>query len=325
MQLAQQVKNAYDDYKYQKNCELRMTKTIPHPIPYQGSKRNLAKDICELFPQGIETLYEPFAGSAAVTLYAARHDLARRFVIGDSLPELIELWRAIIEEPDKTSARYETIWRGHIEGGVDYFNQVRERFNNNRDPVELLYLVARCVKNAVRFNRHGRFTQSSDKRRLGTQPAKMGEAIKAASYLLKGKTELYCGDFTDTISNANENDLVYMDPPYHGTTYGRDKRYFAQLERESLINGLVELNRRSVPFLLSYDGMTGDTVYGEPLPDHLSMRRLLLEAGRSSQATLNGRHEVTIESLYVSGNLANNIHTEWKQNRIETEDLFEAA
>lgn len=308
-----------------KIVELYMTKKIPHPIPYQGSKRNLAKDICGLFPQGIETLYEPFAGSAAITLYAARHGLARRFVIGDSLPELIELWRAIIEEPDKTSAKYETIWSGHVKGGIDYFNQVRERFNNDRDPVELLYLVARCVKNAVRFNRHGLFTQSADKRRLGTQPVKMGEAIKAASYLLKGKTELYCGDFTKTISSAHANDLVYMDPPYHGTTYGRDKRYFAQLEQESLIDGLAELNHRNVPFLLSYDGMTGDTVYGEPLPDHLSMRRLLLEAGRSSQATLNGRHEVTIESLYVSENLASNIHPGWRQNRNETEGLFEAA
>jgi DNA adenine methylase len=302
-----------------------MAKTTPHPIPYQGSKRNLAKDICRLFPQGIETLYEPFAGSAAITLYAARHDLSRRFVIGDSLPELVELWRAIIEQPDETSAKYEAIWRGHVEGGIDYFNQVRERFNNDRDPVELLYLVVRCVKNAVRFNKHGRFTQSADKRRLGTQPAKMGEAIRAASRLLKGRTEFYCGDFTETISGAGVNDLVYMDPPYHGTTYGRDKRYFAQLEREFLIKGLAELNRRNVPFLLSYDGMTGDTVYGEPLPDHLAMSRLLLKAGRSSQATLNGRHEVTIESLYVSGTLANRFPFEWKQCGQETESLFEAA
>lgn len=302
-----------------------MKKAVPHPIPYQGSKRNLAEDICGLFPKKIETLFEPFAGSAAITLYAARHGLARRFVIGDSLPELIELWRAIIEQPDKTATRYETIWRGHIEGGPDYFNQVRERFNADRDPVELLYLVARCVKNAVRFNRHGRFTQSADKRRLGTQPAKMGEAIQTASALLKGKTELHCGDFTDTICAATARDLVYMDPPYHGTTYGRDKRYYAQLERDALINGLADLNRRNVPFLLSYDGMSGSVVYGDPLPTHLEMRRLLLEAGRSSQATLNGRHEVTVESLYVSDNLAGGISTDWRQRSEEMESLFVAA
>lgn len=35
----------------------------------------------------------------------------------------------------------------------------------------------------------------------------------------------------------------------------------------------------------------------------LHLKRLELNAGRSSQATLNGREEVTIESLYVSSNL----------------------
>lgn len=300
-----------------------MANSIPHPIPYQGSKRKLAKDICGLFPRKVETLFEPFAGSAAVTLYAAQHNLARRFVVGDRMPELMELWRSIIERPEETSARYENIWLGHIESGEGYFNQVREHFNANRDPVELLYLVARCVKNAVRFNRLGCFTQSVDKRRLGTQPAKMREAIHRASFLLKGRTDLYCADFFDTMQAAGPRDLIYMDPPYHGTTYGRDKRYFAQLERGRLIEGLDDLNHRNVPFLLSYDGMTGDVSYGDPLPDALSMRRLFIEAGRSSQATLNGGSAMTVESLYISKNVE--VQVTQKQPDEKVAGLFSAA
>jgi len=34
---------------------------LPHPIPYQGSKRNLAAQILAFFPQGIDTLIEPFS------------------------------------------------------------------------------------------------------------------------------------------------------------------------------------------------------------------------------------------------------------------------
>jgi hypothetical protein len=37
----------------------------PHPIPYQGSKRHIAKYILPFFPQEINTLIEPFAGYAA--------------------------------------------------------------------------------------------------------------------------------------------------------------------------------------------------------------------------------------------------------------------
>jgi len=36
---------------------------IPHPIPYQGSKRNLASQILRFFPDEINRLVEPFAGS----------------------------------------------------------------------------------------------------------------------------------------------------------------------------------------------------------------------------------------------------------------------
>lgn len=275
-------------------------KSISHPIPYQGSKRNLAATICGLFPDSVDTLFEPFVGSGAITIFAARHNLARRFVIGDSLPPLIDLWKQIVEEPAATANKYESVWSGQAEGVSDYFNSVRERFNRDGDPVDLLYLIARCVKNAVRFNKFGKFTQSVDKRRLGMHPSKMRESILGVSHLLKGKTKFFCGDFRDTISAATERDLVYMDPPYQGTTYGRDKRYFAQLEREHLIEALADLNARLVPFLLSYDGMSGNVVYGEVLPAHLEMRRILINAGRSSQATLNGRDDVTVESLYVS-------------------------
>ena len=56
---------------------------VPQPFPYQGSKRNLAPAILGYFPEGVTTLIEPFAGSAAITLHAATQDLAERFVIND--------------------------------------------------------------------------------------------------------------------------------------------------------------------------------------------------------------------------------------------------
>jgi DNA adenine methylase len=95
-----------------------------------------------------------------------------------------------------------------------------------------------------------------------------------------------------------------MDPPYLGTSAGRDKRYHQQMTQEPLIEGLASLNARSIPFALSYDGMTGEKEYGPPLPDHLAMTRLLLHAGTSSQATLSGRKAETVESLYMSEGLA---------------------
>lgn len=273
------------------------------PIPYQGSKRSLAPRICQLVPNSVETLYEPFAGSAAISLFCASHGLADRFVIGDSFHVLIDLWEMIIDHPTETSDRYAALWSEQFSFGADHFRHVRDRYNAESDPVLLLYLVARCVKNAVRFNRHGHFTQSADKRRTGMKPDRMTRNIHAASRLLIGKTRLYRGDFVQCIAEATPSDLVYMDPPYQGTTYGVDKRYANQLERERLIIALNGLDRGVIPYILSYDGSCGEKTYGDPLPDTINAHRIEIIAGRSSQATLNGKDSLTVESLYVSHGL----------------------
>ncbi len=286
---------------------------IPHAIPYQGSKRHLASRICALMPDNIDTLYEPFAGSAAVSIYAATQQIGRHYIISDALEPLAQLWEEIINRPDKTARHYQEIWDGHVEG-PEYFLKIRERFNKEKGPIDLLYLIVRCVKNAIRFNRHGDFTQSADKRRKGTQPQRMRNSIEAISHLLKGKTTIRSGDFRNTIQDVGVNDFVYMDPPYHGTTYGRDKRYITGLTREDLVEGLKFLNQANTPFILSYDGKTGDTEYGEKLPDFLKMEQLWIAGGRSSQATLAGRSEQTIESLYLSNHLVHHAKN-WCQDK----------
>jgi len=273
---------------------------LPHPIPYQGSKRRLAPLIARHIPADVQVWFEPFAGSAAMTLYAAQHLPARRFVIGDSLDGIVQLWNGIVGQPQQTAARYRAVWSGQSSDDADYFNRVRARYNRARDPVDLLYLICRCVKNSVRFNSSGEFTQSVDRRRLGMHPDRMHAAILAASRLLRDRVEFRHGDWLQTTADATASDFLYLDPPYLGTTVGRDKRYHRQLAQSDLIEGLRQLGARGVRFALSYDGSTGGKQYGPPLPEHLGLTRLLIEAGRSSQATLAGRDERTVESLYLS-------------------------
>ena len=277
---------------------------LPHPVPYQGSKRVLAPRIGLHVPRDVDVWFEPFAGSAAMTLWALDAEVARRYVIADVLAPMAELWQAIIDAPASTAQRYGEIWRGQSAGDRDYFNLVRARYNREADPVDLLYLICRCVKNAVRFNAAGHFTQSVDRRRLGMRPERMAVAIVGASALMRGRTEVRRGNWLATTQDAGPRDFVYLDPPYFGTTVGRDRRYAQQLHQADLIGGLERLLARDVRFVLSYDGTTGGKAYGAPLPDVLGLTRLLLDAGTSAQATLSGRAERTVESLYLSPGLA---------------------
>lgn len=276
---------------------------LPHPIPYQGSKRRLAEAIGSVVPFDVGTWYEPFAGSAAMSLWAARYRNPQKIVLGDSLASLTALWELIITDPVNAADRYEAVWHGHADGGLGYFNEVRARYNEQGDPIDILYLMARCVKNAVRFNRKGHFTQSVDKRRLGMRPDKMRNAMMGASELLKGRTVVRTGDWTDTTADAAEGDFIYLDPPYMGTSVGRDLRYAEQMTQERLVVGLENVLSRKLSVALSYDGSTGDKVYGPPLPEHLRMTQTFIHTGRSSQATLSGKADETIESLYLSPNL----------------------
>lgn len=272
----------------------------PHPIPYQGSKRNLASVILSYFPQDVEKLIEPFAGSAAVTLAAAYYRKARRFYLNDLNKALMDLWEEIINQPEHITKKYEKLWLSQLEQERDYYNCIREKFNQTQKPEYLLFLLVRCVKASIRYNSEGGFNQSPDHRRRGTHPTTMRSNIRGASLLLKGKTAITAMDYEKIIYTTKSTDLIYMDPPYQGVCNKRDPRYINGLSFDSFVDSLGHLNDRGLSFIVSYDGKTGLRIFGEKLPEFLNLIHIEVEAGRSSQATLLGRDETTYESLYLS-------------------------
>jgi len=98
-----------------------------------------------------------------------------------------------------------------------------------------------------------------------------------------------------------------MDPPYQGVCGERDPRYLKGVLFDEFVEVLEALNFRDIKYLVSYDGRTGERVHERKLPERLRLHLIELEAGRSSQATLLGRAEVTVESLYLSPALAESL------------------
>ncbi|MBE0543785.1 MAG: DNA adenine methylase [Verrucomicrobia bacterium] len=294
---------------------------VPHPIPYQGSKRNLAPQILAFFPADIETLVEPFAGSGAITLAAAARGLAEHYHLNDLNEPLIELWRMIVGEPHKLAKQYEAVWRVQHGDRREYYDRIRDEFNRTRRPHHFLYLLARCVKAAVRYNADGEFNQSPDNRRMGALPETMREQILGASFLLKGKTEFSAGDYRTAMTHAAADDLIYLDPPYQGVCGERDPRYLKGVLFDEFVEALEVLNARDISYIVSYDGRTGDKVHGRPLPRDLRLKHIELDAGRSSQETLLGRAAVTYESLYLSPALTGRLNLSHRYPRHKFEQL----
>ncbi|MBW4598792.1 MAG: DNA adenine methylase [Calothrix sp. FI2-JRJ7] len=177
----------------------------PHPIQYQGSKRGIASTILNFLPKKIERLVEPFAGTAAISVAASAQRVSQQYWINDLNKPLIQLLELIIEHPYNVADAYSQVWNEQIGDSIKHYYQIRDKFNTNNDPILFLYIVARCVKGAVRYNNEGLFNQSPDKRRKGTQPEKMLKNIEGVSKLLKGKCVFTSFDYREVLSQVKRS------------------------------------------------------------------------------------------------------------------------
>ena len=298
---------------------------VPHPFPYQGSKRSISGSILPHIPADTALLVEPFCGSAAVSLAASVHGRAERFWLNDANGPLMALWREILERPVRLAESYERLWRDQLADRKTFFYRVRQEFNRTREPHLLLYLLARIVKGSVRYSTQGRFNQSADNRRAGMRPEAMRSQLLGVSASLAARTRVTAWDFRNVVAETAADDLIYMDPPYQGTSYTRDNRYFGGLPYAEFVDALHAMNDAGKSYIVSYDGKTGAKTHGESLPTELHLRHLTINAGRSSQSTLLGRNCQTRESLYLSPALVERLSMQTGQVTIREPDQRELA
>jgi len=285
-----------------------MTK-LPHFIPYQGSKRNLAKHILRFFPKDFHRLVEPFAGTAAISVATCANRSVQKFWLNDLNQPLTNLLKFAIEQPEDLANSYLEVWNEQYPNSLEHYFEVRSQFNQTQDPNLLLYLLARCVKSSVRYNSEGGFNQSPDKRRKGTNPATMQKNILGVSNLLRGKCKFTSLDYREVLDQIEAGDFIYMDPPYQGVCKNRDSRYLSGIDFDQFVLAIQNLNQKGVAFAISYDGKLGDKAFGQILPHSLNLKRIEIVVGRSSQSTLLGKNETTVESLYLSPNLSTSLVT----------------
>lgn len=283
-----------------------MNGPTPHIVQYQGSKRNLAPQILQYIPKRFNRLIEPFAGMAAITIAISKQGRAERYLLNDLNEPLINILKEAILNPQQLIDGYTKVWSEQLTyhgGSIEHFYKVRDDFNNgNQCAANMLYLLARCVKGSVRYSSSGKFNQSPDKRRMGTNPKNLARNVFLISGYLKGKTDFSAIDYREVTKNARPGDVIYMDPPYQGVCSSRDSRYFTGINFEDFIECVEDLNRRGIDFIISYDGTCGDKRYGIDIPEELGLKKIMLNAGLSTQSLLLGKKETTVEALYLSRN-----------------------
>ena len=261
-------------------------------IKWSGSKRSQAQFIRSLIPEDYGTYYEPFVGGGSV-LYAANPN---KGVCGDICNPLINLWKRIQSNPDELAQSYETNWTRLQEEGYLVYYEIRDRFNDNPNPDDLLFLSRTCVNVLIRFNSEGKYNYSFHLTRKGINPNTLDKIIHDWSSRIQNVVFLE-GDYHKTTSDLTKDDFVYLDPPYQNTK----GRYYGTIDFEEFCEYLADLNSKGVRFILSYDGTRGDINYIKELPKSLYKRHMLIPSGYSTFRKIQDKKdEMVCESLYLN-------------------------
>ena len=284
---------------------LRAASAIPSLIKWTGSKRSQALAIIGLMPSHRHYI-EPFVGGGAV-LYAAATPGS---IAGDVYRPLIELWKLVQRSPEMVVDNYRVQWTA-VTNELDsldvnnlppntslptYFYEIRERFNREKNPLDLNFIMRTCVNGIVRFNDKGAFNNSFHLSRRGMTPARFEKVVSAWHPVIQG-VEFVCQDYAETLDRAGAGDFVYLDPPYAGN----NRRYTADLDLNRFFEELEELNRKGVKWALSFDGTRGINNLIHNVPKSLYKRHKMLSSGLSAvHKVLNGPVEAVEKSLYLN-------------------------
>ncbi len=216
---------------------------------------------------------------------------------GDKIQELIELWKAIRDDPAKTACEYERRWqRLRNEGHTAYYD-IRDSFNRTRDPHDLLFLSRTCVNGLIRFNVNREFNNSLHHTRPGISPERFRTLVIYWSNTIKNVDFVHC-DYKELLSDSRPNDVIFLDPPYSGT---RGRYVPDDFNIVEFFSELEILNRTGAKWALTLDGNAGSRIYNSCIPAELYKQKLTLFTGNSpfTKMMRTGKDAV-MESVYLN-------------------------
>lgn len=276
-------------------------------IKWSGSKRALAPLLALILPAA-PRYFEPFVGGGALLPFRT----SQRAIAGDVIPELVALWLAIRDEPEKTANEYETRWQLLQHNGHSAYYKIRDAFNTTRNPHDLLFLTRTCVNGLIRFNANGDFNNSLHHTRPGIAPARLREIIERWNVALQG-VEFIHADYRATLARVKKDDLVFLDPPYAGT---RGRYLPNEFDLASFFQELERLNHIGAKWILTFDGHAGERDYNLAFPKNLYQTKLLLPTGNSPFTKLMGSSiDAVFESTYLNFQIPTQVANQFAQYR----------
>lgn len=173
-----------------------------------------------------------------------------------------------------------------------YFYMIRKRFNEEKNPLDFMFIMRTTTNGMPRYNLSGEFNNSFHITRDGIKPDTLRSIIiKWSEVLNEYNVEFICQDYQNIITKPN--DYMYLDPPYANTK----GMYYGVLD----YNVFWEwLRKQPCSYALSFDGVSGeiDSTYAVP-KDIYNKHEYLLSGNSSLRIIGKSNDSIVYESLYV--------------------------
>ncbi len=222
--------------------------SCPRPfLRWAGSKRLLLRDLVPVLPDRFRGYREPFLGGGSLYFLLS----PRVAVIGDQSAELIDTYQAVRDAPEEIIAGL---------AGMTPNRETYYRIRSENPPgevekaVRFIYLNKTAWNGLYRVNGSGRFNVPYGR------PKSPGIAdatnLRACSKLLSQAVELMPADFEQSVLDARQGDLVYLDPPYvtgHSNNGFIDynERLFSWADQERLAKAAARAVRKGATVVVS--------------------------------------------------------------------------
>ena len=243
---------------------------IVPPIKIQGKKTKIVPKIMKIADEllndhpEIDTWVEPFLGSGVVAFNCPGR--IKKVIVNDINPHIIKFYKGIADDSitaDNIREVFDIHNQNLIKDGYDYYNQIKNRFNQSFDTMDFLFLTRTGFNGVMRFNGSGKWNVPFCK--LNNRLSKnviddLTSSVDDLSRLFKSKDfTFYNKSFEDVIESAPENSIFYCDPPY----YGLQVQYFKGWRKEDEIR----LNEMLKDKMFIYSTWLEDGIKENPMID----------------------------------------------------------
>ena len=227
-------------------------------LKWAGGKKRLVSFLFKLAPNDMENYYEPFLGSGAFFFYLSQTKKKFQAVLSDSNSELINVYTQLRDNANELIEILYEFQTNYYKNREKYYYFIRDKYIT-KNGVELaarfIFLNKSCYNGLYRVNRLGNFNVPHG-RYINPKICNKEKLIYCSDLLRISDAAIVCDTYKNIISKCENNDFIYLDPPYFPISKTSNftdytKECFGILEHNELAKEFERLSSIGAKVILS--------------------------------------------------------------------------